>query len=164
MHRELIVFCQKFVIIPSIVPTTLMIICMSMNIVSAQPRNTKDKLYNPIYNPIPLPQISEITDKLTTKDIPTGQGGFARDYTIELQKGDNIAIDLSSENFDSIITVLSPDGSTLAENDDGPDGSSNSLLFTRIMETGTYIVRVRSFGETGVGTFRLKVTKLSPVK
>ncbi|MFN7502760.1 MAG: peptidase, partial [Dolichospermum sp.] len=30
--------------------------------------------------------------------------------------------------------------------------------------TGTYIVRVRSFGETGLGKFKLKVTKLQPVK
>ncbi len=64
--------------------------------------------------------------------------GFARDYTVKLQKGDNLAVDLSSENFDSIITLLAPDGSTVVENDDGPDGSSNSLLFTRIAETGTY--------------------------
>lgn len=44
------------------------------------------------------------------------------------------------------------------------DGTSNSLLFTRIAETGNYIIRVRSFGETGVGNFKLKVTKLQPIK
>jgi hypothetical protein len=144
-----------------LLPATLIAISFNINIVSAQPKNQPK---NQLYSPIPLTQFTEITDTLSIKDIPTGQGGFARDYTIKWQKGDNIAIDLSSENFDTIITVLSPDGSTLAENDDGPDGSSNSLLFTRIVETGTYIVRVRSFGETGVGTFKLKVTKLSPVK
>jgi len=116
------------------------------------------------YNPIPLPKSNEVSDSLTEKDIPTGQGGFARDYSVQLTKGDNLAIDLSSESFDSIITLLGPNGSTVAENDDGPDGSSNSLLFTRVVETGTYIVRVRSFGETGVGSFKLKVTRLQPVK
>ncbi|MEY3334523.1 MAG: hypothetical protein RLZZ176_2826, partial [Cyanobacteriota bacterium] len=50
------------------------------------------------------------------------------------------------------------------ENDDGPDGTSNSLLFTRVIETGTYIIRIRSFGETGLGKFKLKVTKLQEVK
>jgi hypothetical protein len=55
-------------------------------------------------------------------------------------------------------------GSTIAENDDGPDGSSNSLLFTRVTKAGTYIVRVRSFGETGIGSFKLKVTRLKPIK
>ncbi|MBD2359820.1 MULTISPECIES: PPC domain-containing protein [unclassified Anabaena] len=119
---------------------------------------------NKLYSPIMLTDFKEISDTLSEKDIPTGQGGFARDYAVKLNKGDNLAVDLTSESFDSIITLLAPDGSTLAENDDGPDGTSNSLLFTRINETGTFIIRVRSFGETGVGAFKLKVTKLQPMK
>jgi Bacterial pre-peptidase C-terminal domain len=119
---------------------------------------------NKIYSPLSLPSSYEVTDSLTEKDIPTGQGGFARDYMVKLGKGENLAVDLSSDSFDSIITLLGPNGATVAENDDGPDGSSNSLLFTRINEAGNYIVRVRSFGETGVGAFKLKVTRLQPVK
>lgn len=116
-----------------------------------------------LYNPIALPASNQVSDTLSEKDIPTGEGGFARDYLVKFNKGDNVAIDLSSDSFDSIITLLAPDGSTIAENDDGPDGSSNSLLFTRIAKTGTYIVRVRSFGETGGGAFKLKVTRLRPL-
>jgi hypothetical protein len=139
-----------------IVPATLVAIGVSTSTAFAQ---------NKLYSPIPLTtSIAEFSDMLSEKDIPTGQGGFARDYTVKLNKGDNLAVDVSSDNFDSIITLLSPNGATLAENDDGPDGSSNSLLFTRIVETGTYIIRVRSFGETGVGNFKLKVTKLQPIK
>lgn len=138
-----------------IIPATLLAIGISISTAFAQ---------NKLYSPIPLSNITELSDRLSDKDIPTGQGGFARDYTVKLEKGDNLAVDLSSDNFDSIITLLAPDGSTLAENDDGPDGSSNSLLFTRIVETGNYVIRVRSFGETGVGTFKLKVTKLQPIK
>jgi Bacterial pre-peptidase C-terminal domain len=139
-----------------ILPVTILTIGTSITTALAQNNN--------LYRPIPLPNTTELSDTLSIKDIPTGQGGFARDYSVMLNKGDNLAIDVSSENFDSIITLLAPDGSTLAENDDGPDGSSNSLLFTRIVETGTYIIRVHSFGETGVGQFKLKVTKLQPVK
>ncbi|MEA5554100.1 PPC domain-containing protein [Anabaena cylindrica UHCC 0172] len=143
---------QKIIILP----VSILAIGISINTAFAQKSN--------LYSPIPLNSNIELTDTLSINDIPTGQGGFARDYTVQLNKGDNLAIDLSSENFDCIITLLAPDGSTVSENDDGPDGSSNSLLFARINETGTYIVRVRSFGETGVGTFKLKVTKLHPVK
>ena len=139
----------------TIIPATLLAIGISTTAAFAQAK---------LYNPIPLPKSNEVSDSLTDKDIPTGQGGFARDYSVQLTKGDNLAVDLSSDSFDSIITLLGPNGSTVAENDDGPDGSSNSLLFTRIMETGSYIVRIRSFGETGVGTFKLKVTRLQPAK
>jgi hypothetical protein len=118
---------------------------------------------NRLYNPLGMPQTNEVSDTLTENDIPTGEGGFARDYTVNLSGGDQVAIDLISENFDTIVTLLAADGSTVAENDDGPDGSTNSLLFARITETGKYIIRVRAFGETGGGAFNLKVTRLRPV-
>ncbi|MCW9683487.1 PPC domain-containing protein [Dolichospermum planctonicum UHCC 0167] len=154
MNKNFVVGFRQILIIP----ITLLIIGIGSKTVSAQ--NTQNKLYSPI----PLTDFTEISDTLSNKDIPTGLGGFARDYAVKLNKGDNLAVDLSSENFDTIITLLAPNGVTVLENDDGPEGTSNSVLFTRITETGTYIVRVRSFGETGVGKFKLKVTKLQPVK
>ena len=116
-----------------------------------------------MYNPIVLRGSNEVSDELSEKDIPTGQGGFARDYKVNLKDGDQVAIDLLSENFDTIVSLIGPDGTTVAENDDGPDGSTNSLLFARITKGGEYIVRVRAFGESGVGPFDLKVTRLRPI-
>jgi hypothetical protein len=121
------------------------------------------KAQNQLYNPIPMPPTNEVSETLTDKDIPIEKGGFARDYVIDLSAGDQVAIDLTSESFDTILTLLASDGSTVGENDDGPDGSTNSLLFTRITEAGRYIVRVRAFGATSGGPFKLKVTRLQPV-
>lgn len=115
-----------------------------------------------LYGPIPLPANQQIIDTLTDKDIPTGDGGFARDYTVQLAAGDQVAIDLISDEFDTIVMLLGTDGSAIAENDDGPDGTTNSLLFARINEGGTYIIRVQAFGETGSGKFTLKLSRLSP--
>ncbi|MEB3829084.1 PPC domain-containing protein [Phormidium sp. CCY1219] len=136
-----------------LVPVTALTIGMSAICAHAQD----------MYNPIRLPRGNEITDNLSESDIPTGQGGFARDYLVELQEGDQVAIDLLSDSFDTIITLIGPDGMTVAENDDGPDGTTNSLLFARITQGGDYIVRVRAFGEGGVGSFELKVTRLRPI-
>lgn len=116
-----------------------------------------------MYRPIPLPSNNEVTDILSDKDIPNGNGGFSRDYTVMLKEGDQVAIDLLSDEFDTIVKLIAADGLTVAENDDGPDGGTNSLLFSRITETGQYIVRVSAFGETGGGEFNLKVTRLRPV-
>lgn len=137
-----------------LVPTTFLTVGLTAAAVRAQ---------NELYNPIPIPERNQVSDTLTDQDIPTGEGGFARDYTIELSAGDQVAIDLISDSFDTIVTLLASDGSTIAENDDGPDGTTNSLLFSRITETGTYIIRVRAFGETGGGPFTLKVTRLRPI-
>lgn len=116
-----------------------------------------------VYQPISLPAGNEISDVLSAEDIPTGQGGFARDYVVQLEEGDQVTIDLISESFDTIVSLIAADGSTVAENDDGPDGSTNSLLFARITDSGRYIIRVRSFGETGGGPFSLKLTRLRPI-
>jgi hypothetical protein len=118
---------------------------------------------NRLYNPIPLSLNTEINDRLTDRDIPTGEGGFARDYQVELEKGDQVAIDLKSDEFDTVVVLVARDGSTVGSNDDGPEGGTNSLLFARIKETGNYIVRVRTFGVTGGGEFTLKVDRLRPV-
>lgn len=113
-----------------------------------------------VYTPIKLPSNGEVIDVLSEKDIPTGDGGFAQDYAIELVAGDQLAIDLTSEVFDTVVILLNAEGKNIGKNDDGPDGTSNSLLFVRIKDTGTYMIRVQGFGETSSGEFKLKVTKL----
>jgi hypothetical protein len=115
-----------------------------------------------VYTPLPLTSGKEVLDTLSDADIPTGQGNFARDYSIQLQAGDQISIDLSSDNFDTIVTLMTTKSETVSENDDGPDGTTNSLLFTRIGKPGNYVVRVKAFGETVGGPFKLKLTKLKP--
>ena len=115
-----------------------------------------------IYDPPVITSEETISDILTENDIPTGEGGFARDYYVQLEKGDQVAIDLSSDNFDSMVVLIAEDGAKVAENDDGPDGTTNSLLFSRITEAGKYVVRVRAFGDTSGGKFTLKLTKLKP--
>ena len=117
-----------------------------------------------IYNPIELAGGREISDTLSENDIPTGVGGFARDYSVELFEGDQITIDVISEEFDTLVSLIGDDGTTVSENDDGPDGSTNSLLFARISKSGQYTVRVRSYAGQGAGTFSLKLARLREIE
>lgn len=105
----------------------------------------------------------ELDDSLSEQDIPTGQGGFARDYRLELKAGDRLEIAVASESFDPVLAFLASDGSTVAENDDGPDGSTNPLLYTKAPDTGVYTIRVQTFGRGAGGKFKLKLTLLRPV-
>jgi Bacterial pre-peptidase C-terminal domain len=115
------------------------------------------------YSPLPMPSSNEVSDTLTDKDIPTGSGGFYRDYRVTFAAGDQVVMDLTSEEFDTIISLIAPDGSTVTENDDGPDGTTNSLLFARITRPGDYVIRVSPYAGQGMGGFKLKVTRLRPV-
>jgi Bacterial pre-peptidase C-terminal domain len=129
--------------------------------VNAQSRpESTPKIKKSVYTPIALPSAGEVKDTLSDRDIPTGDGGFARDYAVQLTAGDQIAIDLISETFDTVVILLNSEGRTIGKNDDGPDGTSNSLLFMRIKDTGAYVIRVQGFGETSSGEFKLKVSKL----
>lgn len=113
-----------------------------------------------VYKPVKLILNGEVKDTLSERDIPTGEGGFARDYTVQLVAGDQLAIDLTSDAFDPVVMLMNAESKTIGKNDDGPDGSSNSLLFTRIKDSGKYIIRVQGFGETSSGEFKLKVSRL----
>lgn len=115
-----------------------------------------------LYNPIPL-ETTEINDTLTKADIPTGVGGFAKDYVVDLEAGDQITVDAISEEFDTLVTLMDSNGLVVHENDDGPDGSTNSLLFARINESGKYTVRIRSYAGDGEGPFSVKLARLRPI-
>ncbi len=122
------------------------------------------KAQTSVYTPIPLPASREVNDALSDRDIPTGTGGFARDYTVDLEAGDQVAIDVTSDEFDTLVILMNKDGVTVGENDDGPDGTTNSLLFARITESGSYTVRVRAYAGQGTGQFYLKVARLREVQ
>jgi Bacterial pre-peptidase C-terminal domain len=157
MHKT----CYYYLLIPVLVAVELVL----SDRASANPRTNieppaKVEKSFAVYVPIQLPANGEVNDILSDRDIPTGDGGFARDYAIKLTAGDNIAIDLTSEVFDTVVILLNAEGKNVGKNDDGADGSSNSLLFTRIKNSGNYIIRVQGFGETSSGEFKLKVSRL----
>jgi hypothetical protein len=115
------------------------------------------------YNPVPLTLGKEIKDTLTKADFPTGEGGFARDYVVNLRTGDHIIIDVKSDTLDTIVSLLGAKGLMVEENDDAAEGTTHSLLFARIAKDGNYIIRVRTFGsEPSEGAFTLKLTRLRP--
>lgn len=134
-----------------LVPAFLLTLGLSAGKASAQ-----------LYNPIPL-GAAEVSDSLSNTDIPTGFGGFAKDYVVNLESGDQITIDAISSDFDTLVTLMDASGVTVSENDDGPDGSTNSLLFARISESGKYTIRVRSYAGDGAGPFTVKLARLRPI-
>jgi len=134
-----------------IIPTVLLTMGINTGKASAQ-------LYNP-----PTLGSEEVSDTLTIADIPTGFGGFAKDYVVNLEAGDQITIDAISDEFDTLVTLMDQNGITVSENDDGPDGSTNSLLFARISEGGKYTIRIRSYAGEGSGPFTVKLARLRPI-
>ena len=106
------------------------------------------------------PNAGELTmsDQRTDTD-PTfrqrrgSSGDHYYDYwTIEGQTGDILTITLLSDDFDTVLALLAPDGTVIEENDDdvseGADSdlfSTNSRISARLPATGEYGVRVTSY-------------------
>ena len=78
---------------------------------------------------------------------------FERTYMFDGNSGDIVTIDLSADsgNLDTFLSLLAPDGSELATNDDADLTTTNSSIAEFILpESGTYTVIVSRFqGETG---------------
>lgn len=119
---------------------------------------------NTVYKPTAIASGVDVNDILTDKDIPTGQKGFARDYTINVQKDERLEIAVNSGSFDTVLSLLDSKGEVVAENDDAVGDSTNSLIFFKIRQSGNYIVRVSSFGGSSGGKFTLRVNKLQIIK
>ncbi len=112
------------------------------------------------YKPSIINSGKDINEMLTDKDIPTGQKGFARDYIIEVQKDDRLEITVNSQNFDTVLSLLDRKGEVISENDDASGENTNSLIFFKVRQAGSYTIRVSSFGGSSGGKFTLKATKL----
>ncbi|MDQ7027102.1 MAG: PPC domain-containing protein [Anaerolineae bacterium] len=94
---------------------------------------------------------------ISVGDTVTGEAvGNDVEYTIDLATGEVIVIDLSSEDFDTLVKVQDANGSELARNDDGGEGF-NSLLTFDAPEIGTYTIVVTSFFNNTVGNYTLSV-------
>lgn len=119
---------------------------------------------NTVYKPTAIASGVDVNDLLTDKDIPTGQKGFARDYIINVQKDERLEISVTSGNFDTVLSLLDSKGEVVAENDDAVGDSTNSLIFFKIRQSGSYTVRVSSFGGSSGGKFTLRVNKLQIIK
>jgi len=91
-----------------------------------------------------------------------GQGadGKAQDrYRLTAQRGDRVRIDLSSPEFDTLLTLQLPDGTLLSNDDHGEENGTNSRLETVLAEAGDYIIAVTSYGDEEKGKYRLSLDR-----
>jgi hypothetical protein len=117
------------------------------------------------YNPLPVTAGETLESALTSADIPTGEfGSFYRDYRITVESGSYLAVELSSEDFDTVVRLIGSDGGLVAENDDANFETTNSILVSRVESGQDYTIRVGSYGEIGAGRFQLKVIPLRPLE
>jgi len=91
-----------------------------------------------------------ITGELTPTSSMLENGSFYATHSFEGTAGEGLAIELTSEDFDTYLILIGPDEAKLAEDDDGAEGTNSQIVIT-LPTTGTYtlIANTLEAGQTG---------------
>jgi hypothetical protein len=102
----------------------------------------------------PLSFGQSVSDALDQNDAVTNDGATVDAYAVRLTADQEIQLDLSSDDFDPKLELLTPTGLKVAEDDDGGPGTSARIRYV-VPRAGLYQVRVTSVGSGQVGTYTL---------
>jgi hypothetical protein len=92
---------------------------------------------------------------LQSGDDTLESGEYVDNFRFQAERGQRVAVELTSSAFDAYIMLTSPSGEQI-DNDDGEDGT-NSQLNTVLAESGEYSVAVTSYSPGETGSYRLSV-------
>jgi hypothetical protein len=97
-----------------------------------------------------------------TEDDPQymGEGPFYDEYTLEAQAGDEIVVDMRSDDFDTYILVTSPSGQEWQNDDYG--STSRSYLEAVADVDGTYTVIATSYSLGATGAYTIEASADTP--
>ncbi len=84
------------------------------------------------------------------------------DYTVTLAAGQEIQVNVNSDDFDTYAGLIGPDGADLGGDDDGGE-DTNSQFFYRAEAPGTYTVQVTSYANAGSGEYTITIVEPVPL-
>ena len=93
--------------------------------------------------------------RLEEGDAQTDTERYYDSWVLDGRAGQTLTVELESDDFDTALQLISPDGEALEENDDA-DGT-NSRIVARLPAAGRYRVRATSYGAGEVGAYRIRV-------
>ncbi len=102
-----------------------------------------------------------VTGQLSAQDCRSsvrGSSYFADRYVLSGTAGQQIAIELSSGQFDTYLYLLDSGGFVVWENDDGGDGTDSRIPedgYLNLPSTGTYTIEATSFNPSASGPYQL---------
>ncbi|HEY0114438.1 MAG TPA: pre-peptidase C-terminal domain-containing protein [Allosphingosinicella sp.] len=103
----------------------------------------------------PIQVGASVEGRLEQRDSAYGEGKFQDRYRLTARRGERIRINLASSEFDTVLTLQAPDGTTLSNDDHGEETGTNSRIETVLAEAGDYVVSVTSFADGDTGKYRL---------
>ena len=99
-----------------------------------------------------------VSGRLVQTDPKFSDGSLYTLYSFAGSKGDTLAIDLTSDDFDANLLIADASGKSLAQNDDG-GGLCNARLTFVAPATGNYRLYANSSARAELGEYRLSLAR-----
>jgi hypothetical protein len=107
---------------------------------------------------IPIRVGQTLTGRLTTTDQKFNDGSRYKMYAFVGNRGDTVAVDLMSDDFDANLLVTDASGNSLARNDDSGENCNARLSFVP-PQTGNYRVYANSSAAAELGDYRVALAR-----
>lgn len=97
----------------------------------------------------------------TGSNVLPFDNSYYNTYLFEGQAGQQVIVEMSSQEIDAYLILLDPQGRELSQDDDS-GGSTNARIVMRLPEDGTYTLLANSYGPNEAGNYTLRVGEVSP--
>ncbi len=84
-------------------------------------------------------------------------GSLYEEHFFEGQAGQSVTITMESNEFDTYLMLVDPNGEVIAQNDDSGSSTLNSSITLTLPQSGTYRIIANSYDSTGRGRYSLRV-------
>ena len=100
----------------------------------------------------------EVTGALTTDDALSWDGTYVQAWSLKLEAGNTVTVDVLSNDFDAFLVVVAPRLAEVFTDDDGAGACDARVTLTAAV-AGQYRVAVNTVEEGATGSFRIRVTE-----
>ena len=107
---------------------------------------------------IPIRAGQILNGRLTTTDQKFSDGSRYKMYAFVGNRGDTVAVDLTSDDFDANLLITDASGNSLARNDDGGEACNARLTFVP-RATGNFRVYANSSAPAELGDYRIAMAR-----
>ncbi len=129
----------------------------------ADVQSGKVALFEPTITPQLQINAPSITASFSRQDETLPDGSYFQVYEFQGQTGQNVAIEMKSQQVDPYIVLFDPQGRQIADDDDS-GGGKNALIRTRLPLTGTYTLYVNSYEAGKIGSYTLAIRSTNDLK
>ena len=91
---------------------------------------------------------------LETNDQRSDEGKYSDTYVFNGNNGDSVVVDMSSSAFDTYLSLISPSGQAI-NNDDFDGSTARSVVEITLQETGRYRILATTYNSDATGSYAL---------